>query len=664
MADNNIDDLKQAYEADKERKLVREEELQAARDYLGVILKEAEGTSRELEGKRKEADLLAERLSKTESEISELKKENEKHSKQNKWVTVWMVVSLLELLIIGGLIFTVFLKGNKENDVPDDTASNVSVAVGDSQGSDNSDAKDTMELSKATSKYNENLDDFVKYVSFESIAPFTVFTDKIGGLEYLVFEAEGLRVCYKNEYFENDLNYRKEIIIDNGDVRYSFSRNYDITKDVVELRPGFTTIAGVKYLVFTDYSGNDVSGIPGSLRLVSCKDFRMYECNDLKAKVNALMKVEALSEVSGFEDASCVISLSTSKSAYKYAISEADYTDIQYYEYEMPEIESDFKFEATEDGISWQTYVKLGTDYYLGMLSGDISVKDSGLAVSGVKYGAFVLPNQEDPELNGYIRPFKAVPERFVTVMGNGGERFFIPVSTNVDSCSYAWENLNTEDPNNWVYLDSDGNKASWRGIDVSKYQADIDWKKVADAGVEFAIVRLGFRGMNEGTLELDAFFEKNMKGAAQNGIKLGVYFFSQAVNDEEAVEEANYVLEALKPYSVEYPVIIDTERVPNYNARANVLSMGQRTDICRIFCDMMAENGYKPMIYANTKYMLMGIDQEKLNDYDKWFAVYSDKITYPYDFEILQYTDKGSIPGIVGNVDLDISFVDYSKKD
>ena len=107
--------------------------------------------------------------------------------------------------------------------------------------------------------------------------------------------------------------------------------------------------------------------------------------------------------------------------------------------------------------------------------------------------------------------------------------------------------------------------------------------------------------------------------------------------------------------------MIFDTERVTTYNARANGLSMAERTNLCKVFCDAIEAAGYKSMIYANTKYMLMGIDLAELNDYDKWFAVYSSSITFPYDFEMLQYSESGTVDGVSGKVDLNISFIDYS---
>ena len=152
------------------------------------------------------------------------------------------------------------------------------------------------------------------------------------------------------------------------------------------------------------------------------------------------------------------------------------------------------------------------------------------------------------------------------------------------------------------------------------------------------------------------------MRGAIKAGIPVGVYFFSQAVSEKEAADEAAFVLNAIAKYKVEYPVVFDTERVTTYNARANSLNMETRTTLARVFCEKVEAAGYKPVIYANTKYMLMGIDLTKLKDIDKWFAAYNPTITFPYDFQMLQYSESGTVPGISGNVDLNISFVDYSK--
>ena len=118
--------------------------------------------------------------------------------------------------------------------------------------------------------------------------------------------------------------------------------------------------------------------------------------------------------------------------------------------------------------------VKLGESLYMGRLDGNLVLSESGLNISGAKFGAFVPYNQEDKELGGCIRTATEVPERFVTIIGDNNERFYIAVNEDIPLCEYYWDNLNTDDPNNWIYYDADGNKASWRGIDVSKYQGDL----------------------------------------------------------------------------------------------------------------------------------------------------------------------------------------------
>ena len=121
--------------------------------------------------------------------------------------------------------------------------------------------------------------------------------------------------------------------------------------------------------------------------------------------------------------------------------------------------------------------------------------------------------------------------------------------------------------------------------------------------------------------------------------------------------------MEQIKDYKISYPVIFDTEYVTTYDARANNLSRQLRTDITKTFCEKIQSAGYHPMIYANTKWMVMGIDLEQLSAYDLWFAYYGNNLTFPYDFQMYQYSDSGSIPGIKGNVDLNISFVDYANR-
>ena len=199
------------------------------------------------------------------------------------------------------------------------------------------------------------------------------------------------------------------------------------------------------------------------------------------------------------------------------------------------------------------------------------------------------------------------------------------------------------------------------KGIDVSKHQGNIDWTKVAADGVEFAFIRVGLRGYGtEGKLVEDEYFEQNVKGALQAGIKVGVYFYSQAITDEELLEEANLVLEKVKPYNIELPIVFDVEKVSGGKGRANELSVEERTRLTALFCQTIQDAGYKPMIYHNMEMGTLMLDLGQLEQYDKWFAYYNDDLYYPYAYKVWQYSEKGAVDGINEEVDLNIWFGDF----
>ena len=430
---DKLDELEAAYAADMNRKSVREEELQAARDYLGVILEEAEGKSIELEDKKQEANALAERLYRTESEIGELKAQSRKFNRQGKFLTFWMCFSLLELILIAGLVIALYLNINKGR--------NAAVAPAGDKSTDTAASAEPTAVPDAeeplTARLTDELPNLIRYVSHESIAPFAVSVEKIDGLEYLVFSHDDIRVCYKNEYYLDELNYRKCVVIEREGSRFTFMRDYDLNADPVELCPILTNIGGTRYLTFVDYEGNIMSGVPSGIRFISCSDFRMYECSNLKDKVLNLMTVEALPELSPIEGYPCIYTLTTSKAAYKYVITDSDNTEIEYNEFDIPEIASEFRLNVTDDGIEWNTKVKLGNSLYLGALSGSLVIKNDTVLISGAKYGAFVPANQEDPALQGYIIPSEYAFDSYLTVGGYNGERFYVEYNDRVDTCDY-----------------------------------------------------------------------------------------------------------------------------------------------------------------------------------------------------------------------------------
>lgn len=193
-------------------------------------------------------------------------------------------------------------------------------------------------------------------------------------------------------------------------------------------------------------------------------------------------------------------------------------------------------------------------------------------------------------------------------------------------------------------------------GIDVSKWNGEIDWDKTKSAGVEFAIVRAGYRGSATGTLVEDPYFHANMKGAAASGVPTGVYFFTQAVNEVEAVEEASAVLELVEKYELDYPIYIDTEGAGG-NGRADGLDAETRTLVCEAFCRTIENAGYTEGVYASRNWLNNNLEMDRLDQYMVWLAEYRSVPLYQGYYQMWQYTSKGQVDGIQGNVDINISY-------
>lgn len=196
-------------------------------------------------------------------------------------------------------------------------------------------------------------------------------------------------------------------------------------------------------------------------------------------------------------------------------------------------------------------------------------------------------------------------------------------------------------------------------GIDVSKWQKEIDWDKVKKAGVDFAIIRCGYRGSVTGCLVEDPYFLQNIRGATAAGIKVGVYFFTQAVNEVEAVEEASTVVSLIRDFNLDYPVYIDTEGAGG-NGRADGLDVETRTAVCEAFCSTIENAGYEAGVYASRNWYYHKLNTASLEKYVIWLAEYRSVPLYQGYYQMWQYTSKGSIDGIKGNVDMNISYLGY----
>ncbi|MGN0423990.1 MAG: glycoside hydrolase family 25 protein [Acetatifactor sp.] len=241
-------------------------------------------------------------------------------------------------------------------------------------------------------------------------------------------------------------------------------------------------------------------------------------------------------------------------------------------------------------------------------------------------------------------------------VVAASGKYHFVPVNKELKMNSLDPINLNILDSGEFQYL-TDGKVTSHKGIDVSSHQGVIDWNLVAQDGVEFAFIRVGFRGYgSEGKLVVDEMFHTNIQQAKEAGVKVGVYMFSQAITEAELDEEVQLVLDNIASYQLDCPVVYDVEMISG-NGRMNKLTPEERTNLTLRFCEKIAQAGYRPMIYHNTEMAAIRIDYAALEAYDKWYASYNRRMFFPYEFQVWQYSDKGSVQGIKTNVDMNISF-------
>lgn len=210
-------------------------------------------------------------------------------------------------------------------------------------------------------------------------------------------------------------------------------------------------------------------------------------------------------------------------------------------------------------------------------------------------------------------------------------------------------------DKNQQVKLKAGGTRQKV-GIDVSKYQGDIDWDKVAAAGVQFVIIRAGYRGSVTGALVEDSYFTTNIRGALAAGLEVGVYFFTQAINETEAVEEASAVISMVREYDIKLPIYIDTEGAGG-NGRADGLDVVTRTAVCEAFCRTVKNAGYNSGVYASRSWLYNNLNTVELEPYEIWDAEWVSVPQYTGYYTMWQYSSKGSVDGIVGNVDLDIYY-------
>ncbi len=236
-----------------------------------------------------------------------------------------------------------------------------------------------------------------------------------------------------------------------------------------------------------------------------------------------------------------------------------------------------------------------------------------------------------------------------------------VPVHENVEESIFSSELFSFDEKGRVKYEDS--TVKLLHGIDVSVFQGDIDWSAVKNDGIDFVFLRIGFRGYGtKGIMQIDENFYNNYASAKEAGLKVGVYFYSQALNSTEAIEEADFVLDTLGGRALDFPVAYDWEYVDNVNARTKNMTSEAITECAYAFCEHIEKNGYKSIIYFNCEIGYFEYDLSYVDSFDFWLAEYNTYPTFIYNYKLWQYTDKGSVEGIDGYVDLNISVVDYSE--
>lgn len=209
------------------------------------------------------------------------------------------------------------------------------------------------------------------------------------------------------------------------------------------------------------------------------------------------------------------------------------------------------------------------------------------------------------------------------------------------------------------------GKKISQVGVDISKHDGTVNFERLKSDGIDYVMIRLGARGYSTGQISLDDNFVENMEAAVKAELNIGIYFYSQAINQEEAIQEAYFVIQNLEPYraNIKFPVAFYMENITNDKARIDGLSRSDKTLVTATFLEAIKAAGYIPMVYGNKEWLIKNVDLTRLQNYDVWLSQDEDTPDYPYLYTMWQYTTTGTVNGITGDAALNICFVNYSDR-
>jgi len=509
----------------------------------------------------------------------------------------------------------------------------------------------------------EELEKEAALANASDLRGFTALVEQKNGKQYLTFTNGSYKVSYKyeNEPSVYSMTILNEVEIFNGQETETFYWDYYFESGkAAKLCPyvGDFCNNGREQLAFAFLERETAAA--DTLHVVAGNTLQEYYVIRPQNALNNLITVN------GYLDAGDKVLADITSDSRNYFISLADCRmDLAETVYAV-QADSKLTYEITEDKIVLQSFVEIGEGQFAGRIRGNISYSARDVfRLTSPSFYAFAEDDFCDVDSMGIVTPVTENELNLtrIPITGSNGERLLIRARKEIPFHDLDIGNFK-RDENGFLAYYVDNVKVSMEGIDVSKWQYDIDWNKVKAAGIDYAIIRLGYRGTApEGNCAMDPYFEQNIKGALAAGVQVGVYYFTQAITVEEAIEEANIVIDVLKGYNVTFPVVYDTEY--REGGRANDLPNAERTACAKAFCDTILAAGYTPAIYTSTNWGILNLNLEELQGYDLWYAYYGEPkdLYLPYEFTMWQYTDSGKVDGIPSSVDINISFMDYSTR-
>lgn len=243
----------------------------------------------------------------------------------------------------------------------------------------------------------------------------------------------------------------------------------------------------------------------------------------------------------------------------------------------------------------------------------------------------------------------------------SNGDVEWVEINQYLDSSDYDYTNLVYQKPLMKYY--ENNRNVSFAGVDLDKNNDYVDFNKLREAGIDYVMLRIGQRGYYTGEISIDDYFYDNLQRAQGAGLDVGVYFWSSAISEEEAVAEAEFVITTLSENKITYPVVFCMEESDASTSRTEDLTQMQRTNIAIAFMEKIKGAGYYPMLLGNKEYLILNYSIGSLTKYDIWLDQVADIPDYPYTFQMWRYTNSGTIDGVAGSANLNISFIDYTLK-